>query len=55
MKTETLVGIIENVVELYCSRGFTIISIAADNGFALIINNGNFASIGVDINLTSED
>ena len=39
----------------YKSRGFNVLSIAADNGFAVLEQNEEFIKLGVVLNLTAED
>ena len=55
MEISIIIPILVTILHIYVSRGFTVISIAADNGFAALENNKDFLSLGVNLNLTSED
>ena len=55
MKTETMVDKITIILQIYHNRGFSVTSIAADNGFAPLRENNDFLALRVPINLTSQD
>ena len=55
LKIETPSEAIKTMTKIYRSRGFKIVGIAADNGFAALKNNETFTNLGIPINIISED
>ena len=43
------------VVGKYFSRGFVVMAVGADNGFAALAENEEFLTLGITLNLTAED
>ena len=55
LKTKTTLSNIITLLQIYHGRGFVITAIAADNGFAPLLNDEEFIALGVFLNLTSQD
>ena len=55
MQIDTIVDTIVTLLQIYTSRGFKVTAIAADNGFAALMDNEKFLTFGVVLNLTSQD
>ena len=55
LKMPAYVRTITTILRIYASRGFVVRTIVADNGFAPLLQNNDFLTLGVNLNLTSED
>lgn len=55
MKLPSIIETVIKVLQHYYTRGFKIVLIVADNGFASLLEDESFLALGVRLNITSED
>ena len=54
-KTPTIVAALVVIINMYRARGFTVLSIAADNAFRPLAEHPDYMDLRVKLNITAED